>query len=69
MTRTLAGFASGDVVRVRWWDSGGGTRMFDVGRLGTVRRVARTRLVVDLDESGGYIAETRHIHPDCLRLA
>lgn len=57
-------FTPGEIVRVVAW--GYGARIGDVGRLGTVRRAARTRVVVDLDEGGAYYAETRHIGPDCL---
>jgi hypothetical protein len=67
VTRTLGGFAPGTNIRVRRWNSKGGTRIGDVGRYGVVRRIARTRVVVDLDPNGTYDAETRHVDPSCLR--
>jgi hypothetical protein len=55
----------GDTVRVT--AIGYGARTNDVGRRGTLTGQGRTRAIVALDEGNGMPAETRTIHPRCLR--
>ena len=54
--------APGDLVRVKAY--GEGARLSDVGRVGVVGRLNRTRVVVDLDDFEGG---SRDVRPSCLR--